>query len=187
MARCCGETALCMVGAKFDADHWRALIDDEIKSRKGRARLLLGNSHWLTQDQFEKPTGQIETMKTGWKRLSGLDYETIEQKGGVEIHYVIYRQLSADAAHASLESLFRYVTEADGTIESLQPAPKLSPDMISDTVDIACNFFFLCSAVAIEHFPDQTASAALEDCWQKYKVLAEKRGASSKQPSVTNG
>ena len=45
-----------MVGAKFDPDHWKALIDDEIKSRKGRARLLLGNTHWLTADQAEKLT-----------------------------------------------------------------------------------------------------------------------------------
>jgi hypothetical protein len=43
-----------MVGAKFDPDHWKALIDDEIKSRKGRARLLLDDTGWLTPDQTEK-------------------------------------------------------------------------------------------------------------------------------------
>lgn len=36
LARCVGETVLCMVGAKLDPEHWKALVDGEIKSRKGR-------------------------------------------------------------------------------------------------------------------------------------------------------
>jgi hypothetical protein len=179
LARCCGESALCMVGAKFDPDHWKALIDDEIKSRKGRARLLLGNTHWLTADQAEKLESQVAAMTADWKRVSGLDYAKIAQKGGCEIHYVIYRQLSADAAHASFESLFRYVTESHGTIESLQPAPKLSPEMICETIDIACNFLFLCGAVATEHFPDQPMMQELGACCDQYKLLAQGRKAAT--------
>lgn len=82
LARCCGESALCMVGAKFDPDHWKALIDDEIKSRKGRARLLLGNTYWLTADQAKKLKSQIAAKTADWKRVSGLDYAKIAQKGG---------------------------------------------------------------------------------------------------------
>jgi hypothetical protein len=48
LARSCGESALSMFGAKFDPDHWKALMDDEVKSRRSRARLLMGNSHWMT-------------------------------------------------------------------------------------------------------------------------------------------
>jgi hypothetical protein len=118
-------------------------------------------------------------MTADWKRVSGLDYAKIAQKGGCEIHYVIYRQLSADAAHASFESLFRYVTESDGSIESLQPAPKLSPEMISETIDIACNFLFLCGAVATEQFPDQAMMRELGVCWDQYKLLAQSRGAAA--------
>lgn len=147
LARCCGESALCMVGAKFDPDHWKALIDDEIKSRKGRARLLLGNTHWLTADQAEKLESQVAAMTADWKRVSGLDYAKIAQKGGCEIHYVIYRQLSADAAHASFESLF-HVTESHGTIESLQPAPKLSPEMICERFSALRKEFVLVAARA---------------------------------------
>ena len=177
LARCCGETVLCMVGAKFDPDHWKVLISDEIKSRKGRARLLLGNSHWLTPGQYEKLRTQNEMMAANWTRLSRLDYERIAQKGGCEIHYVIYRQLSADAAHASFESLFRYVTEVDGVIEALQPVPKLSPQLICETIDVACNFLFLCGAVATEYFPDQQVMQELGACWDQYKHLAQNRRA----------
>jgi len=176
LARCCGESALCMVGAKFDPEHWKALIQDEIKSRKGRARLLFGNTHWLTDEQHEKLKSQVAAMSADWNRLSGLDYEKISQKGGCEIHYVIYRQLSADSAHASFESLFRYVTEKDG-IEGLQPAPKISPEMICETIDIGCNFLFLCGAVATEHFPDEAASKEMHACWEEYKVLTQNRRA----------
>jgi hypothetical protein len=176
LARCAGESVLCMVGAKFDPEHWKALVDDEIKSRKGRSRLLLRNAGWLDDDQTEKLNSQLELMKADWKALSGLDYSKIAQQGGCEIHYVIYRQLSADAGHASLEALFRYVTEeVDGTIKSLQPAPKLTPEMISDTVDIACNFFFLAWAIVIEYFPDQATANQVGICWEEYKRLAVER------------
>ena len=168
-----------MVGAKFDPDHWKALMDDEVKSRRSRARLLMGNSHWMTDAQYETLKGQIAIMTTDWKRLSGLDYAKIAEKGGCQIHYVIYRQLSADAAHASFESLLRYVTESEGAIESLQPLAKLTPAMISETIDIACNFLFLCGAVLLEQFSDAAASKELEGCWQQYKALAKSRRAES--------
>jgi hypothetical protein len=179
LARSCGESALSMVGAKFDPDHWKALMDDEVKSRRSRARLLMGNSHWMTSEQYERLKGQVAAMTADWKRLSGLDYAKIAEKGGCQIHYVMYRQLSGDAAHASFESLLRYVTESDGTIESLQPAAKLTPAMISETIDIACNFLFLCGAVILEQFPDAHASKELDGCWQQYKVLTKTRRAGS--------
>jgi hypothetical protein len=71
---------------------------------------------------------------------------------------------------------FRYVTEQeDGTI-SLQPAPKLTPSLISQTVDIACNFFFLALAIITEHCPDQATANQMESCWVQYKQLTAERG-----------
>ena len=73
LARCCAESALCMVGIKFDPAHWKALIDHELKSRKGRARLLLSNTDWLTAEQNQQ-LNKIQEMSADWRRLSGLDY-----------------------------------------------------------------------------------------------------------------
>ena len=43
--------------------------------------------------------------------------------------------------------------KSDGTIEyGYEPAPKLTPELIADTVDIACNFFFLALAIVSQQF-----------------------------------
>jgi hypothetical protein len=47
--------------------------------------------------------------------------------------------------------------------------------MISDTVDIACNFFFLAWAIVIEYFPDQATANQVGVCWEEYKRLAVER------------
>jgi hypothetical protein len=175
LARCLGESVLCMVGAKCDPDHWKSLVDDELKSRRARSRLLLRKPDWL-DEQKTKMLNQNEFMKSDWKPVSSLDYAKIAEKGDVEIHYVLFRQLSADAAHASLEALFRYVTEeSDGMIKSLQPAPKLAPELIAETVDIDCNFFFLAMAIVLEQFADKHLENQVERCWVEYKRLGEAR------------
>jgi hypothetical protein len=164
-----------MVGVKFDPEHWKSLVDDELKSRRGRSRLLLRKPDWL-DDLQTKMLSQSELMKSDPKPVSNLDYAKIAEKGSVEIHYVLFRQLSADAAHASLEALFRYVSEeSDGTIKSLQPAAKLTPELIADTVDIACNFFFLALVIASEQFVDKSLEEQAGRCWRVYKSLAEAR------------
>ena len=53
--------------------------------------------------------------------------------------------------------------------------------MISETVDIACNFLFLCGAVATEYFPDKTMADELGNCWSQHKLLAEARRPSNPQ------
>jgi hypothetical protein len=175
LARCLGESVLCMVGAKLDPDHWKSLVSDELKSRRARSRLLLQMTDHLRDGQAEM-LRQVEVMKSDWKPVSGLDYAKIAEKGDCDIHYVLFRQLSADATHASLEALFRYVTEEpDGTVKSLQPAPKLTPELIAETVDIACNFFFFTLAIATEQFPDPRVQEETVTLWEEYKALAADR------------
>lgn len=177
LTRCLGETVLSMVGVKFDPNHWKSLVDDELKSRKGRSKVLLRKSDWLDELQTKKLT-ESELMKSDWKPVSGLDYAKIAEKGGVEIHYLLFRQLSADATHASLEALFRYVTEElDGTIKSLQPAAKVTPELIAETMDVACNFFFLAMAILSEQFADKDLERQAGGRWVEYKRLAEARKA----------
>jgi hypothetical protein len=53
LARSLGESVLCMVGAKLDPDHLKSLVNDELKSRRARSRLLLRMTDHLRDGQAE--------------------------------------------------------------------------------------------------------------------------------------
>ena len=174
LSRNCIECAICMAGLKVDPEQWKALLRDEIGSRKSRAKYLLRNEDWLASGDVEQLRTLVKTLEEQWNASSRLDYAKIAEKAGIEILYLLYRQLSADAAHPSVEALSRYIAEdEDGAIKTLQSLPAIKSGDISGTLSILCNCFFLVCSVLIEYFPDQAHQHELGECWEEFKRLTK--------------
>jgi hypothetical protein len=47
LARSCVESTLCLAGVKADPDFWRALLRDDLASKKVRGKLILNCAHGL--------------------------------------------------------------------------------------------------------------------------------------------
>lgn len=173
LTRSCGESAICMAGIKFDVDQWKALLHDELASRKSRAKFLLKNERWLPDGDVKKLRLYVEGLEEQGK-LSPLRLDEIANKAGLDIHYLLFRQLSADSAHPTVEALNRYVVEKpDGDVEEVQLVPKFTGNEISDTLSIATNFFFVACAVITEKFPDEKIQVEVGECWECYKELIQ--------------
>ena len=67
--------------------------------------------------------------------------EDVSQIGNVDSAYIFYVQLSADAAHPSVEALSRHIATAsddDQRIQSIIAEPIPTREEIEDTLNLAC-------------------------------------------------
>src|ERR1041385_8403535 len=142
-----------MVGAHVDPGHFESLKADYETGRKGRAKILANNPDWLSSSEQREHVATLLERANQKGRISGyIDYATIARRGDCEIHYILFRQLSADAAHASLESLERYFeTAVDGSVTRLNAVAADESPLINETIDVLCNFMFLASTIYLEH------------------------------------
>lgn len=130
LARGCLESAIVLGGLAHIENFEKELIDDHHRSRQRTANVLLEAkplNPGLTDEQREqlrKIFGSIatESQPGGPKSLV---LEQVARRAGLESAYnMLYRPLSGDAAHPTIESLTRLVTSgADGEIEGIAFRP----------------------------------------------------------------
>ncbi len=186
LARSCGECAICLAGLKFDPEQWRSMLHDELASRKGRAKLLARNENWLNPDDVDRLRAFVEKIEAEGT-LSRLDFSKIAINAGIEIFYLLYRQLSADAAHPSIEALNRYIIEnEDGAVQEIQPVPPHKSEDIDSSLSIACNFFFLCITVLLEKLPNEAYQKDFGTLWEEYKRLIRSENQGGKPTKASS-
>jgi hypothetical protein len=145
MARCCYENLFWIAAlAKSGDDFIKAMELDDAASRMKRANGLL---EWFkTQNQKIDFAESLANFRAGLLETHGKPGGIIHKKaaddGGVGGAYIIYRELSGDAAHPSATSLSRHVTwegvddEARFTLHAL---PIEEPYAVEDTLELTCN------------------------------------------------
>lgn len=179
LARSVGEAALHLIATKHDPAHAAALKADEIRSRKGRTKLLLKQPDWIEPHHVKMLQSQLQLLNQ--QPAAAINFEEIAKAANASILYHVYRQLSSDAAHVSLESLHRYLgKEADGTV-FLQPVPKLSPHAINETLDCAFTFFFVALSRHNDVAPDKVLETTVGDLWQLFLGMTRKMHSSAEE------
>jgi hypothetical protein len=106
-------------------------------------------------------------LKNHPEPLRGLNFEQIAAKVGFADMYVFYRQLSADAAHPSLEALERYIREDN----SVRWGPNCEQQEIADTLNIACHFLIGACAAINDIAKNDAFGSALAGHFSMYKNM----------------
>jgi hypothetical protein len=100
---------------------------------------------------------------------------------------LLYRQLSADAAHPSIEALNRYIIENDdGAVQEIQSVPPHKSEDIDSSLSIACNFFILCITVLLEKIPNETYQKEFGTLWEEYKRLIRSENQGGKPTKASS-
>jgi hypothetical protein len=117
---------------------------DDITNRKARAGGLLD---WA-KAQASAPdfVDTLESFKTGLVddhgKTWGIKLDQAAAAGGVKDLYIVYRELSTDAAHPSAASLSRHVTLEDDETKppfTVHAAPTIGPEEAVETVELMCS------------------------------------------------
>jgi hypothetical protein len=96
---------------------------------------------------------------------------SLAQCAGLTVLYnVIYRPISGDAAHTSIDSLDRHIqADVNGEIEGLKFGPEVNdlPQTLSDAILVFMHALY----AALELFPSPKFSDDLEKCVEPWKTL----------------
>lgn len=177
LARNCYENLLWIGGLASQGDAFvKAMLHDENKNKVGRGELLLGK--YQLDDEVEKRLrAQLRVIHKQPKPSKSLNPNSVAQDGPLDHGYVIYSQLSADAAHPSLTALARYIGRADEngvSVRTIDVSPLPRPGEIATTMDWACNALIgICVGVnqILEGTPAGQTLLALAD---EYQSLARR-------------
>ena len=145
MVRCCYENLFWIAALAKKGDAFvRDMELDDAASRMKRANGLLEWSKEQNQkfDFYEKLETFRDDMKEKHRKPGAITQKAAADNGGLGPAYIIYRELSGDAAHPSATSLSRHVTwggEGDTARFTVHALPVDEPLAVPDTLELACN------------------------------------------------
>jgi hypothetical protein len=141
LARCCFENAFWIAGLRAQGDKFvNRMLQDEMRSRRSRGELALSKKAEILEHTEKRLRNQLRAINKKWPNAKSLNPKEVAFSGLLSHGYLIYSQLSADAAHPTLTSLHRhrgaYNSEGEAVIEVVPP---LKDDEVTMTWDWACN------------------------------------------------
>jgi hypothetical protein len=173
LVRCCFENTFWLAGLLADGDAFvKQMRQDEMRSRKARGELVLRKrTAALSKATEEKIREQLRLIKKRWPTAKRLSPKDVALKGVLSEGYLIYIQLSADAAHPTFTSLSRHIGQrADGEkIIDVVPAPRGREPV--ETLDWACNATLGACAAVNEILGGTPAGQQLNTLADRYGML----------------
>lgn len=140
LVRCCFENTFWMAGLHSQGDKFvKKMLHDEMRSRRVRGEMVLSKKLQLSEDIENRLREQLRAINKKWPDAKSLSPKDVAISGLLRDGYLIYSQLSADAAHPTVTSLHRHVGhhEADGeALIEVVHAPK--DEEVIMTLDLAC-------------------------------------------------
>ena len=141
LVRCCFENTFWIAGLHAQGDKFvRKMLQDEMRSRQVRGELALSKKTSLLEKVEKRLREQLRSINKKWPDAKSLNPKDVALSGLLRDGYLIYSQLSADAAHPTVTSLHRHVghSEKDGeALIDVVPTPK--DEEVTMTWDWACN------------------------------------------------
>lgn len=141
LVRCCFENAFWIAGLHGQGDKFvRKMLQDEMRSRYVRGELALSKRTQLLEHVEKRLREKLRSINEHWPGAKSLNPKCVALSGLLRDGYLIYSQLSADAAHPTVTSLHRHVGHCEKHGEALidvVPAPK--EEEVTMTWDWACN------------------------------------------------
>lgn len=143
LTRCCFENlftiaALSEGGQRFILE----MGEDHKASRKARAEFLMQQTGDLPNTEWQpKLRAFIASLGKGQRKGKSLDPKKVAARGPLFKSYVYYAELSADAAHPTLDALQRYLgraQEGDKPIRTIDINPLVSPKERRLTIMMVC-------------------------------------------------
>jgi Family of unknown function (DUF5677) len=110
LIRCIFENLFMQGGlAEGGDDFVHKMLDDIAKSRQSRGNWVLG---WLDEQEDDSPYEErlresMDKLRALYPKPRPINFGEITRDGALKNAYLWYKQLSADAAHPSLEALTR--------------------------------------------------------------------------------
>jgi hypothetical protein len=150
LVRCCYENTFWLAGLLADGNAFVAQMrEDEARSRKVRGELVLKKKTTVLSDEtVEKIRKQLRLIKKRWPTARRLSPKDVALSGVLSEGYLIYTQLSADAAHPTLTSLSRHIGQTKNGEKLIDVVPTPRDRELIETLDWACNAILgACSAV----------------------------------------
>jgi Family of unknown function (DUF5677) len=146
LTRSCYENLLCICGLIERGDDFVKLMhDDQIRSFRSQGEFLLEDfdGEVIGDNEFvEQLRTRLAEMKSRWPKARLLNPKQTTTNSVLTKAYLLYSQLSGDAAHPSILALKRHFArfeEKGEQVVGLDVHPLEKGNEIAETLDIACN------------------------------------------------
>ena len=182
LARTCLESVFALAAAVSMQDGFvDRIVANEMGSKSKGAHWLLNQPERTIKIE---PGAQselksfVDRLKEEAEPTSSFATEEMARNGGLEGLYVLFRQLSSDAAHPLLEALNRYVDDGHGGLRpEILWGPACGADEIEDTVTMACCFLLVGAVTLNMACPVVGVGDQLGDHFATYKLLLSSASA----------
>ena len=133
LARCCIENALWVAGLATDGDAFiREMLSDDAHHRRGRGERLFASRESLDDETSAKLRSWLREIGKAYQNPTQLNPGGVAKRSNTSSQiYIFYEQLSADAAHPSVDALNRYVVKDD----EIEAEPDLDEAEIVETLE----------------------------------------------------
>ncbi|WP_426017678.1 DUF5677 domain-containing protein [Brevundimonas sp. DWR2-3-1b1] len=182
LARTCLETVFALAAAVSMEDGFiDRVVANEMGSKSKGANWLLNQPQLTIKIE---PGAQselksfVDRLKQEAEPTGSFATEEMARNGGLDGLYVLFRQLSSDAAHPLLEALNRYVDDGQGGLRAeILWGPVCGADEIEDTVTMACCFLLVGAVTLNMACPVLGVGDQLGDHFDTYKSLLSSASA----------
>jgi hypothetical protein len=179
LVRCCLENTFWMAGLHSQGDKFvRQMLHDEVRSRRVRGEMVLSKKPHLLEDVEKRLREQLREIARKWPDAKSLSPKDVALDGLLRDGYLIYSQLSADAAHPTMTSLNRHIGHSETNGEALVdvvPAPK--DEEVIMTWDWACNAMLGACVAVNEILGGTPAGQKLGQIADRYQALTTRHKA----------
>jgi hypothetical protein len=147
LVRCCWENLFWIGGLTAEGHQFvDKVVGSEVMNRRKRGRELLdwAKKQKQTSDfesQLEQYLGRLDAAHP---TPSQTDFKAAAEAGKIGDGYIIYRVLSADAAHPSVTSLDRHLHPKSDNVLDLTGMPLLEEYEVEETLEFGCNALLAC-------------------------------------------
>jgi hypothetical protein len=146
LTRCCYENLIWIDGLANDGLGFvKKITGNDYAYKKLRGKVLL---EWAVKQESkphfeEKLQAYVDELKVTQPGAKPISFKTTAKEGVLKDAYIVYGQLSSDAAHPSVESLSRYISRTKvsetETMMNIHALPDPEPAEVLQTLEFACN------------------------------------------------
>jgi hypothetical protein len=154
------------------------MCKDRRASQKARAEFLIQQTRDMAERDWEpKLRASIASLGKSQTKQKLLDPKQVAARGPVLRSYGYYAELSADAAHPTLDALWRYQDRAQengGTIWNIDINPLVSPEERRMTLMLVCEALLGVCVEVMEILDLRSVNEDLSALMQEYQALNDR-------------
>ena len=163
LGRTCLETTFCLAAmVKGNKKFVEKMLYHELYERRAKANWLLNardRRRFIADISAQRLADYVKDVERSWQSLAKLGFEEMAKQGGMHEMYIWYREMSGDAAHPTVSSLSRYISDDRGEESEVRWGPNCNAAELGDTLNLICNFLLAANVVFNEVVEDDEIGA----------------------------